>query len=129
MATTVRDAIGPLSREAGSSGGVYEPGSDSSTMRICQAVDGSVRASRPASAASAEEKKSASSLLRPLCLRARSSLPFASARSKSRRMAFSASPVEALHEYAAFAPDPLTTIWAFLRAEVHHELHFSSGTI
>jgi hypothetical protein len=63
-------------------------------VRICHAVEASVRASFAASAASAEENASASSFDRALCLRASSSFVFTSARSKSRRIAVAASPSE-----------------------------------
>src|SRR5438552_449632 len=67
--------------------------------------------------------------LRELCLRARSSFVFTSARSKSRRTVFAASPAELLYEYVALEPVPLTTICGFFRADVHHVVHFSSGTM
>src|SRR5437868_14934908 len=126
MTATRRDGIGSVSSGAGSTGDVYAPRSDASVVRLCHAVAASVRASLPASAASADENASASSLLRALCLRASSSFVFTSARSKSRRIVFSASPAELLYEYVAFAPLPLTTICGFLRAAVHHDVHFSS---
>src|SRR5687767_561050 len=98
MAAIVREAIGPDRSDARSIELVYAPGSASSVARICHAVDASVLVSLAASAARAEEKKSASSLLRTLCFLANSSFVFTSARSKSRRIVASASLAEALHE-------------------------------
>ena len=51
-----------------------------------------------------------------LCFFASSSFDFASARSKSRLTVASAPSAEALHEYVAFAPVPLTTIHQPCRA-------------